>query len=192
MRSNRGGHDEEHDDKVRAYDGKDYSEDIEFPVELVDRDGVVRRYSYEESLAVYHRRIQSAPWRYGDDELIRAEIYHCTRRIDQIKRSYQRKSLDGELGPTNPRAALGEAYDPIREHYLELVRDRGLQLNEDLPLQLSLLDDQPGCRVYHLGFGGPRGGHLVFVDASARDSDALPLHAAVQACDGFRPMPTAG
>ena len=193
MRSNRGGQQEEFDEKVRAYDGKDYSEDIEFPVELVDRDGVVRRYSYEESLAVYHRRIQSAPWRYGEDELIRAEIYHCTRRIDQIKRSYQRKSRDGVAGPTNPRAALGEAFEPIREHYLELIRERRLALAGELPLLLSLLDDQPACRVYHLGFGGTRGGHLVYVYPFDRMGDGDPRRGFEEARDAFRRvLPGAG
>ncbi len=193
MRFDRGGQDEEVDEKVRAYDGKDYSEDIEFPVELVDRDGVVRRYSYEESLAVYHRRIQSAPWRYGEDELIRAEIYHCTRRIDQIKRSYQRKSRHGDAGPTNPRAALGEAFEAIRDHYLDLIRDRRLTLTGDLALELSLLDDQPSCRVYHLGFGGPRGGHLVYVYPFDRLGDGDPRRSFEEARDSFRRiLPGAG
>ncbi len=186
MRSNRSEQDEEFDEKVRAYDGKDYSEDIEFPVELVDRDGVVRRYSYEESLAVYHRRIQSAPWRYGEDELIRAEIYHCTRRIDQIKRSYQRKSRHGDAGPTNPRAALGEAFDALREHYLELIRERRLRLEGELPLRLSLVDDQPSCRIYHLGFGTGRGGHLVYVYPFDRMGDGDPRQGFEAARDAFR------
>jgi tetratricopeptide (TPR) repeat protein len=186
MRSNRGGQDEESDEKVRAYDGKDYTEDIEFPVELVDRDGVVRRYSYEESLAVYHRRIQSAPWRYGEDELIRAEIYHCTRRIDQIKRSYQRRSRGGEAGPTNARAALGEAFEPLREHYLELIRERRLRLDGEFSFRVSLIDDQPTCRVYHLGFGAGRGGHLVYVYPFDRRGDDEPRRTFEAARDAFR------
>ena len=193
MRSNRGGQQEEADEKVRAYDGKDYSEDIEFPVELVDRDGVVRRYSYEESLAVYHRRIQSAPWRYGEDELIRAEIYHCTRRIDQIKRSYQRKSQGGASGPTNARAALGEAFEAIRDHYIELIRERRLKLSGELKLLVTLVDDQPPCRVYHLGFGGSRGGHLVYVYPFDRLGDGDPRRSFEEARDAFRRvLPGAG
>ena len=108
--------DDDGKERLQAYDGKDYSEIIEFPVELVDRDGVVRRYSYEESLAVYHRRIQSAPWRYADDELIRAEIGHCTRRIEQIKRSYSARSRRAPT-PSNPRASLGEGWEILVRHY---------------------------------------------------------------------------
>lgn len=189
MRSNRSGQHDDPDDKVQAYDGKDYSEDIEFPVELVDRDGVVRRYSYEESLAVYHRRIQSAPWRYGEDELIRAEIYHCTRRIDQIKRSYQRRRSDGDAAPTNPRAALGEAYEAIRDHYLEILRERRLQIAGDLAMRLSLLDDQPGCRIYHLGFGASKGGHLVYVYPFDKLGDRDPRRGFEEARDAFRRVP---
>ena len=84
MPSNRRDDEEERNHKLKSYESKDYAEDIDFPVELVDRDGIVRRYTYEESLAVYHRRIQSAPWRHGDDSLIRAEVDHCSRRITQI------------------------------------------------------------------------------------------------------------
>lgn len=74
--------------KLRRYGDKDYSEVVEFPVELVDRDGVVRLYSYEDSLRVYLRRIASAPWRYADDSVIAAEVDHCNKRIDQLRRSY--------------------------------------------------------------------------------------------------------
>ena len=102
--------DEAVDDELRAYEDKDYSEVIQFPVELVDRDGVVRRYSYEESLAVYHRRIQSAPWRLDDEQIVEAEIGHCSRRIDQIKRSFkvQLGKPGGSTVHENPRAVLGE------------------------------------------------------------------------------------
>ena len=33
-------------DKLKLYGQKDYTEVIEFPVELVGKDGVVRRYTY--------------------------------------------------------------------------------------------------------------------------------------------------
>ncbi|MCK6531110.1 tetratricopeptide repeat protein [Myxococcota bacterium] len=78
----------EKQDKLKRYLRKDYSELVEFPVELVDRDGVVRRYSFEESVEVYQRRIQTAAWRYDDADLIAAEVDHCTKRIEQIERSF--------------------------------------------------------------------------------------------------------
>jgi tetratricopeptide (TPR) repeat protein len=181
--------DPERGDKLKAYDGKDYSEIIEFPVELVDRDGVVRRYSYEESLAVYHRRIQSAPWRYGDDDLIRAEIGHCTRRIDQIKRSYHARSRDGQPAPArNPRASLGEGWEVLHRFYSKVLSRRRLRLNGELPAELSLLSDEAGCRVYHVGFGSGTGGggHLLYVYPFDRQGDQDPQGAYREAQLRFR------
>ncbi len=74
--------------KLRRYRRKDYSQVIEFPVEIIGRDGVVRRYSFEESVRLYQRRIASADIRYADGEVARAEQAHCQHRIDQLRRSY--------------------------------------------------------------------------------------------------------
>jgi tetratricopeptide (TPR) repeat protein len=187
MTAKRHNQDEDLRDKLRAYDGKDYTEIIEFPVELVDRDGVVRRYSYEESLAVYHRRIQSAPWRYGDDELIRAEIGHCTRRIDQIKRSYSTRRHTGESGRApNPRASLGEGYDLLRRYYDQLLGGHGMRLPAEPSLTVTLLQDEPTCRVYHVGFEGTRGGHLLYVYPFDRRGDGDPQQAWSEAQASYR------
>jgi len=161
--------------KLKSYDTKDYSETIDFPVELVDRDGVVRRYSYEESLAVYHRRIQSAPWRYNEEDLIRAEIAHCSRRIDQIKRSHEERSQTGAQPPSlNPRASLGQGYEILSRFYRAALQDRGLVVDGELPMKLSLLEDRPDCRTYHVGFGGGRSEHLLYVFPFDRSVDADP------------------
>jgi len=171
----RGSDDNGRNHKLKSYDSKDYSDVIEFPVELVDRDGVVRRYSYEESLAVYHRRIQSAPWRYSDEELIRAEIGHCSRRIDQIKRSHQERAANGSHPPSlNPRASLGQGYDLLRRFYRSALRDRGLVIDGELPMKLALLEDSPECRTYHVGFGAGRSEHLLYVFPFDRVSDSDP------------------
>jgi tetratricopeptide (TPR) repeat protein len=172
-------------EKLQAYGSKDYSENIEFPVELVDRDGVVRRYSYEESLAVYHRRIQSAPWRYADEDLVRAEIGHCSRRIDQIKRSYTVRARSGDVSPTDPRAALGEGFEVLRRYYSDELDRRGLRVEGGLPLELALLEDEPGCRVYHVGFG-PGPGHLLYVHLLDRRGDRDPVASYREARDRFR------
>lgn len=74
--------------KLRRYGRKDYTLLVEFPVEIVGRDGVVRRYSFEESVRLYQRRIASAPSRYADQDLAEAEVAHCRRRIEQLRRSY--------------------------------------------------------------------------------------------------------
>ncbi len=74
--------------KMRRYERKDYSQLVDFPVEIVGRDTVIRRYSYEESIRLYERRIDSAPARYHDDEVVEAEVVHCRQRISQLRRSY--------------------------------------------------------------------------------------------------------
>jgi len=74
--------------KLRRYNRKDYTAMVEFPVEIVGRDGVVRRYSFEDSIRLYQHRISSAAGRYDDGEIARAEAQHCRRRIDQLRRSY--------------------------------------------------------------------------------------------------------
>lgn len=181
---------DESKERLRAYDGKDYGEIIEFPVELVDRDGVVRRYSYEESLAVYHRRIQSAPWRYGDDDLVRAEIGHCTRRIDQIKRSYSSRSRSGLAEPApDPQASLGEAWGLLRGFYDRVLADHGLRPKGELVLAISLLQDEPASRVYHIAFDGARDGHLLYVFPFDRQGDADPQAAWRDAQVPYRGLP---
>jgi tetratricopeptide (TPR) repeat protein len=74
--------------KLQRYDRKDYSELVEFPVEIVGRDGVVRRYSFEDSIRLYQRRVAFAHIRYRDVDLARAEVNHCRSRIEQLRRSY--------------------------------------------------------------------------------------------------------
>lgn len=74
--------------KLQRYNRKDYSEVVEFPVEIVGRDGIVRRYTFEDSIRLYQRRITFAPIRYRDLELVDAEVHHCRSRIDQLRRSY--------------------------------------------------------------------------------------------------------
>lgn len=57
-------------------------------MEIVGRDGRVRRYSYDESVRLYQRRIRSAIARLDDAELVDAEVRHCRLRIEQLRRSY--------------------------------------------------------------------------------------------------------
>ena len=99
---------------------KNYSDLVEFPVELVDRDGVIRRYSYSESLRVYLRRIASAHLRYTDDTRIAAEVDHCNKRIDQLRRSHLHRcrSLGARLAVdrrTTAQSVLGEGLSLLHE-----------------------------------------------------------------------------
>jgi hypothetical protein len=89
--------------RLRRYLRKDYTQLVDFPVEIVGRDGMVRRYSFDDSVRLYHRRIHSAPLRYDDGELVDAEVRHCRQRIDQLRRSYLEHFgwgplRDGQLG----------------------------------------------------------------------------------------------
>jgi|GEM_PF-1684093 len=174
-------------EELRSYENKDYSEEIQFPVELVDRDGVVRRYSYEESLAVYHRRIQSAPWRLDDTKVVQAEIGHCSRRIDQIRRSFKAQSgRPGALGHhENPRAVLGEGFDILTAFYDKVLQRRQLSLDGDLEMAVALVQDEE-YRLYHLSFGSQQGGHLLYVYAFERPGDQDPRAAWRDATHRFR------
>lgn len=74
--------------RLQRYSRKDYSELVEFPVEIVGRDGVVRRYTFEDSIRLYRRRISLAAIRYRDGDVQAAEVDHCRARIDQLRRSF--------------------------------------------------------------------------------------------------------
>lgn len=92
--------------RLRRYQKKDYSQTVEFPVEIVGRDNLVRRYAFDEAVRLYHRRIATAPTRYEDPETVDAEIAHCGRRIEQLRRSYLEHSGLGELGDSSRSALL--------------------------------------------------------------------------------------
>lgn len=74
--------------RLRRYAKKEYSQTVAFPVEIVGRDNLVRRYSFDDAVRLYQRRIQTAPMRYADSATVDAEIRHCHLRIDQLRRSY--------------------------------------------------------------------------------------------------------
>lgn len=95
--------------KLRKYRQKDYSMLVEFPVEIVGRNGVVRTYSFEDSIRLYQRRIASAPNRYDDKEVVEAEVEHCRQRIRQLRRSYfERYAWAAIRGLSRREAAGGE------------------------------------------------------------------------------------
>lgn len=96
--------------KLQRYDRKDYTELVDFPVEIVGRDGVVRRYTFEDSIRLYQRRITFAPVRYEyDGDLVRAEVNHCRSRIDQLRRSYfHRYGWGTPEGHTTAEQAFGD------------------------------------------------------------------------------------
>ena len=69
--------------KIPREPNKDYDALVDFPVEIVGRDGSVRRYSFEESVRLYQRRVASAATRMDSPEGARREIDHCRSRHAQ-------------------------------------------------------------------------------------------------------------
>lgn len=59
---------------------------VDFPVEIVGRDGLVKHYSFEESIGLYQRRIRLA--RLRGNANVQKEIDHCAKRIAQLRRSF--------------------------------------------------------------------------------------------------------
>lgn len=96
--------------KLRRYSKKDYSQLVDFPVEIVGRDGIVRRYTFEASVRLYQRRIASASNRYEDGDVVDAEVLHCRRRIEQLRFSYFQRYGWSSLHKDNSLAALAGEY----------------------------------------------------------------------------------
>ncbi len=96
--------------KLRRYQRKDYSQVVDFPVEIVGRDGVVRRYSFEASVRLYQRRIALAPMRYEDEDVVEAEVQHCRKRIEQLRHSYFKRYGWSAIQGTDQEGSLGGEY----------------------------------------------------------------------------------
>lgn len=105
--------------RLRRYQRKDYTQLVDFPVEIVGRDGQVRRYSYDASVRLYQRRIRSAPIRYDDAELIAAESRHCRQRIDQLRRSFVERN---GWGAVRDGAAGGLLATPLAAEVVSFLR----------------------------------------------------------------------
>lgn len=120
--------------RLRRYLRKDYTQIVEFPVEIIGRDGQVRRYSFDESVRLYQRRIRSAPMRYDDGELIDAEARHCRQRIEQLRRSYLEHFGWGNLRSGDVGGLLS---GPLAAELVSFLR-RVFAAGRDGPTSLSL------------------------------------------------------
>lgn len=96
--------------KLKRYQRKDYSQVVDFPVEIVGRDGVVRRYSFEASVRLYQRRIALAPMRYEEPEVVEAETQHCRKRIEQLRQSYFKRYGWSAIQGTSQEGSLGDEF----------------------------------------------------------------------------------
>lgn len=131
--------------KLRRYNRKDYTQLVDFPVEIVGRDGVVRRYSFEESVRLYQRRIASARMRYDDGDIVKAEVRHCRRRIEQLRKSYFARYGWEALKTTGGGRLTGEHAGEVAAFLRKCLgaADPGLE-----SVELAFLDQQEHCRLY--------------------------------------------
>ena len=185
-------------DKLRLYGQKDYTELIEFPVELVGKDGVVRRYTYEESLLVYAKRVESAHVRYRDPDVAEAEVDHCYKRIEQIKRSWKHVSArrvpsSADYAVRYEESAAAECRAFIREYFSNALAERVAPDEDPIPIYLSLVQQTGPMKVFHVSLANRRGSHLlysfVFDWEPQNDGD---LDSRAQFADWSRILATAG
>ncbi len=129
--------------KLRRYNRKDYTQVVDFPVEIVGRDGVVRRYSFEESIRLYQRRIASADNRYDDGDVASAEVEHCRRRIAQLRRSYFERYGFDQLADIERSGRPGQAGEVTA--FLRRCLAVGDALRD---LRVDLAGQLPDCRAF--------------------------------------------
>lgn len=146
--------------KLQRYDRKDYSELVEFPVEIVGRDGVVRRYTFEDSIRLYQRRITFAPIRYRDVDLVRAEVNHCRSRIDQLRRSYfHRFGWGTPHGQPNAEEFFGDLAGELAAFICRVLRCAGRpEIRFD-----QVADEVDGVSTWYVTPEGASSGMILYV-----------------------------
>jgi tetratricopeptide (TPR) repeat protein len=133
--------------KLRRYQQKDYSMLVEFPVEIVGRNGVVRTYSFVDSVRLYQRRIASAASRYDDDEVIRAEVGHCRRRIKQLRRSWFERYAWAAVRSLSRRELAGG--EMAAEVAAFLTRYTG-SIERAERFEIEAIESSGGARIWYL------------------------------------------
>ncbi|NOY25157.1 MAG: hypothetical protein GXP62_04710 [Oligoflexia bacterium] len=155
--------------KLRRYHRKDYSQVVEFPVEIVGRDGVVRRYSFEDSIRLYQRRVASAPSRYGDAELAQAEAEHCQRRIGQLRRSYLERYGGDALRRSQGLGRIPGLAGEVTA-FLRRCLDRGGDLEG---VEVGLLDTVDPCQIFGVRVGDGMPAVILYLYTFEDDGDCI-------------------
>jgi hypothetical protein len=138
--------------RIRRYERKVYTGLVDFPVEIVGKDGSLRRYSFEESIRLYHRRISSANTRLGDEQLVDAEVAHCRARVAQLRRSYLvRFGWNALRASETPGLLAGEFAGEVAA-FLRKATGLGAVSAEDL--EIALISEDDHSQVY---FARPKG-----------------------------------
>lgn len=140
--------------RLKSYSEKDYSEKIDFPVELVGRDGVVRKYSYADSVRIYERRIESAHVRYNDPVVAGREIDHCNKRIEQLRRSWRElmHTSERQFMERHPGDQSREPYERGKDFLSRLIDERlgtGALMAHGSP-QLALLEELEHIQTFYV------------------------------------------
>ncbi len=147
--------------KLRRYERKDYSQLVDFPVEIVGRDGVVRRYSFEESIRLYQRRISSAQARYADGDVVDAEVIHCRQRIGQLRRSYFARYGWSALRVGDRPGLLAGEFSAEVEAFLRRVAQLSPEGDTgQASVRFALLEDQEYHQLYYIRRGDTDHGPL--------------------------------
>lgn len=142
--------------RLRRYQKKDYTQRVEFPVEIVGRDNQVRRYAFDDAIRLYQRRIETASSRYADPETIDAEVRHCRLRIEQLRRSYIEAAGGGR-----PAAADGLLGGPMAADILFFLRQvLGDRAGDDAAATLIPLLEGESEAWWWRGPAAPRGAVL--------------------------------
>ncbi|MCB9668063.1 MAG: hypothetical protein H6734_01180 [Alphaproteobacteria bacterium] len=146
--------------KLMRYNRKDYSEVVDFPVEIVGRDGVVRRYTFEDSIRLYQRRITFAPIRYRDLDLVDAEVHHCRSRIDQLRRSYfHRFGWGTPEGQPDVEAIFGDLAGELAAFVCRVLHSPGRPSIRFEEVQA----EKDGCSTWYITPEGSASGMLLYV-----------------------------
>jgi tetratricopeptide (TPR) repeat protein len=129
-------------------------------VEIVGRDGVIRRYTFEDSIRLYQRRVTFAPIRYRDRDLIDAEVHHCRHRIDQLRRSFfYRYGWGTPDGQPDPELVFGD----LAGELAAFVR-RVLRADDRPDVRLEAIEEgSDGVSTWFLVPSGADTGMLLYV-----------------------------
>ncbi|MCB9759384.1 MAG: tetratricopeptide repeat protein [Alphaproteobacteria bacterium] len=146
--------------KLKRYSRKDYTQLVDFPVEIVGRDGIVRRYSFEASVRLYQRRIASAPSRYRDTEVVDAEVRHCQLRIEQLRKSYFHRygwsAIRSDRGPGVLAGQFaGEVAAFLRRFYGDSV--------DPEHVEVAWIQDADAAQVYFVQLSGTEERYLLYL-----------------------------
>lgn len=146
--------------KLQRYHEKDYSGLVDFPVEIVGRDGSVRRYRFEEAVRLYHRRMGFAELRYRDPHLVDAEVEHCRARVEQLRRSFfHRYGWGTPDGAPAPDEELGGLAGEVAGFLCRVSGGRG---RLDARIQRIPSGDSC-CSIWYVVFSGRQDGLLLSV-----------------------------